>query len=171
VTDRPRPRRPLVLRRIWDVLRRPRVVAAWALVITLSIWTTLTGGPQVVLFLITPAVGATAYLVYRAMPPRARRFSWTDVMSHAIHDRPRRSHIEPGSHVVAVRRGDGPRVVMWVRPIEKGEWAVFTALGHGIGEEEVMYASELDQRERDWDLRYLKPGDLADQVWGRYFSG
>lgn len=169
MTDRHRPRGLLVRRRLWVVLSRPRVIAGWALVITLSIWTTLTGGPQVVVFLIPPAFAATAYLVYRAMP-LARRFSWTDVMSHAIHDRPRRSHIEPGSHVVAVRRGDGARVVMWVRPIDEGKWFVFTAFGCGVGQEEVMYASELDQCERDWDLRYLKRDDLADQVWDRYFS-
>lgn len=72
--------------------------------------------------------------------------------------------------VVATLLGEGAGMRVARRRIGKAERAVSAALGHGVGQEEVVKASEFDQRERDWGLRYLRSRDLADLVWGRYFS-
>jgi hypothetical protein len=153
------------------VFQRPEVLAGWALIIGLSVWTTVTGGAEVLLLLLPAAVVATSVLVVRTGRVQRRRLDWDEIERLAVYARPRRTNVGDGSRVIAVRASGKPRLVVWVVPVEDGDWAVFTAVGHGAGQEETMKASELDQRERDWNLRYIRDPELSEQLWDRFFSG
>ncbi len=155
---------------LWRVLRRPDVLAGWAIVIGMCILAVVRGGAELLLLIIpAAAIGTGVRALQDARRPAS--LAWPEVLAHADRDRPRRSNVVTGVPLVAVRVGDGPRVVAWVAPMDDGKWVVHTSLGTNLEPEvEAFTADELDRRERDWNLRYLPQAELSDQVWRQYFG-